>query len=188
MYALFIVYPIFRQFDISFYNWHVFPGVAIPSSAGRTTGPSFTIRSSAPRRSTPCSTSSSPCRCRWSSGSSPPAILTDRLPGRGCGAPSSSSRWSRPGWSSATSSPTSSPTRAASPTRSSRFFAGHQVQHRLAGPDLDRERRDLAASASGRASAGRSSCSWPRSTACRARSSRPAASTAPPSRGSGGAS
>ena len=30
LYALFIIYPIFRQFDISFYNWHIFPGVANP--------------------------------------------------------------------------------------------------------------------------------------------------------------
>src|ERR1700679_737996 len=30
MYAVFIVYPIYRQFDISFYNWHIFPGVANP--------------------------------------------------------------------------------------------------------------------------------------------------------------
>lgn len=30
LYVLFIVYPIFRQFDISFYNWHIFPGVSNP--------------------------------------------------------------------------------------------------------------------------------------------------------------
>jgi len=30
LYALFIVYPIFRQFDVSFYTWHIFPGVANP--------------------------------------------------------------------------------------------------------------------------------------------------------------
>ena len=30
VYGLFTVYPIFRQFDISFYNWHIFPGVANP--------------------------------------------------------------------------------------------------------------------------------------------------------------
>jgi len=30
LYALFIVYPIFRQFDISFYNWHIFPGALNP--------------------------------------------------------------------------------------------------------------------------------------------------------------
>jgi multiple sugar transport system permease protein len=30
LYVVFIVYPIFRQFDISFYNWHIFPGVANP--------------------------------------------------------------------------------------------------------------------------------------------------------------
>jgi multiple sugar transport system permease protein len=30
MYALFTVYPIFRQFDISFFNWHVFPGAENP--------------------------------------------------------------------------------------------------------------------------------------------------------------
>lgn len=30
MYALFTVYPIYRQFDISFYNWHIFPGANNP--------------------------------------------------------------------------------------------------------------------------------------------------------------
>jgi multiple sugar transport system permease protein len=30
MYAVFTVYPIFRQFDISFFNWHIFPGVSNP--------------------------------------------------------------------------------------------------------------------------------------------------------------
>ena len=30
VYAVFTVYPIFRQFDISFYNWHIFPGVSNP--------------------------------------------------------------------------------------------------------------------------------------------------------------
>lgn len=30
LYVLFIVYPIYRQFDISFFNWHIFPGVANP--------------------------------------------------------------------------------------------------------------------------------------------------------------
>jgi multiple sugar transport system permease protein len=30
LYALFIVYPIFRQFDISFFNWHIFPGSVNP--------------------------------------------------------------------------------------------------------------------------------------------------------------
>jgi multiple sugar transport system permease protein len=30
MYAAFIVYPIFRQFEISFFNWHIFPGASNP--------------------------------------------------------------------------------------------------------------------------------------------------------------
>jgi multiple sugar transport system permease protein len=30
MYAVFIVYPIYRQFDISFFNWHIFPGANSP--------------------------------------------------------------------------------------------------------------------------------------------------------------
>jgi multiple sugar transport system permease protein len=30
LYAIFIVYPIYRQFDISFYNWHIFPGADNP--------------------------------------------------------------------------------------------------------------------------------------------------------------
>jgi multiple sugar transport system permease protein len=30
LYVLFIVYPIFKQFDISFYNWHIFPHAVNP--------------------------------------------------------------------------------------------------------------------------------------------------------------
>jgi len=30
MYAVFTVYPIIRQFDLSFYNWHIFPGASNP--------------------------------------------------------------------------------------------------------------------------------------------------------------
>lgn len=30
IYAVFTVYPIYRQFDISFFNWHIFPGVSDP--------------------------------------------------------------------------------------------------------------------------------------------------------------
>ena len=30
IYLLFTVYPIFRQFDISFFNWHIFPGATNP--------------------------------------------------------------------------------------------------------------------------------------------------------------
>jgi len=30
MYAVFTVYPLFRQLDISFYNWHIFPGASNP--------------------------------------------------------------------------------------------------------------------------------------------------------------
>ncbi len=30
MYAIFTVYPIFRQFDISFFDWHIFPGASNP--------------------------------------------------------------------------------------------------------------------------------------------------------------
>jgi multiple sugar transport system permease protein len=30
MYAVFMVYPIFRQFEISFFDWHILPGAASP--------------------------------------------------------------------------------------------------------------------------------------------------------------
>lgn len=30
MYVTFIIYPIYRQFDISFFNWHIFPGATNP--------------------------------------------------------------------------------------------------------------------------------------------------------------
>ena len=93
------------------------------------------------------------------------------------------------------------------------LVGGRQLHLRLhlRGAGRPRERRDLASSpatpctptgsprsgpatpssgwsASGRASAGPSSCSWPRSTACRGRWSRPAASTARPSGASGATS
>jgi len=31
IYGVFTVYPIFRQFDLSFFNWHIFPGMSNPS-------------------------------------------------------------------------------------------------------------------------------------------------------------
>lgn len=30
VYAIFTVYPVFRQFEISFFNWHIFPGASNP--------------------------------------------------------------------------------------------------------------------------------------------------------------
>ena len=30
MYGVFVVYPIYRQFEISFFNWHIFPGASNP--------------------------------------------------------------------------------------------------------------------------------------------------------------
>jgi multiple sugar transport system permease protein len=30
IYAVFTIYPIYRQFDISFYDWHIFPGASNP--------------------------------------------------------------------------------------------------------------------------------------------------------------
>jgi multiple sugar transport system permease protein len=30
IYAIFTIYPIYRQFDISFYDWHIFPGASNP--------------------------------------------------------------------------------------------------------------------------------------------------------------
>lgn len=30
VYSLFTIYPVFRQFEISFFNWHIFPGAANP--------------------------------------------------------------------------------------------------------------------------------------------------------------
>jgi len=30
MYGVFIVYPVYRQFEISFFNWHIFPGASNP--------------------------------------------------------------------------------------------------------------------------------------------------------------
>jgi multiple sugar transport system permease protein len=30
IYGVFTIYPIYRQFDISFYNWHIFPGASNP--------------------------------------------------------------------------------------------------------------------------------------------------------------
>jgi multiple sugar transport system permease protein len=30
MYGVFVVYPIYRQFEVSFFNWHIFPGASNP--------------------------------------------------------------------------------------------------------------------------------------------------------------
>jgi ABC-type sugar transport system permease subunit len=30
MYGVFVVYPVYRQFEISFFNWHIFPGASNP--------------------------------------------------------------------------------------------------------------------------------------------------------------
>lgn len=83
LYGLFIVYPILRQFDISFYTWHIFPGVPNPYAGWSNYARIFhdpAIRTAA-----------------WNTllfllitvpiqmflGLTAAALLTDRLPGRG---------------------------------------------------------------------------------------------------------
>ena len=47
--SIFSVYPIYRQFDISFYNWHIFPGASNPSVGFSNYATSSTTRSSGQR-------------------------------------------------------------------------------------------------------------------------------------------
>ena len=49
VYALFTIYPVLRQFDISFFDWHVFPGAANPFTGLANYASVFRTRPSAPR-------------------------------------------------------------------------------------------------------------------------------------------
>ena len=65
IYLIFTVYPIFRQFDISFTTGTYFRVPTIHFSVGRTTPPSFMMPSFVPPRSTPFSLSSLRFPSRW---------------------------------------------------------------------------------------------------------------------------
>lgn len=83
MYAVFIVYPLYRQFDISFYNWHIFPGASNPG-VGFT---NFSMMFKDPSVRTAAVNTllfvviTVPIQIVL--GLAAAAILTDRLPGRG---------------------------------------------------------------------------------------------------------
>jgi len=127
LYAVFIVYPIFRQFDISFYNWHIFPGISNPFVGFANYTKFLDDPRSARRRSTRCSLPSSPCRFRWSRLIAA-ALLTDRLPGRGLWRGLISFPSSPPGWSLVTSSHISSLSKVDSRMPCFRFSLGTQCE------------------------------------------------------------
>ncbi len=83
LYAVFIVYPIYRQFNISFYDWHIFPGA---------TNRVWDSRTSARCSGTPAVKTAAintllfvvitvPIQIVLGLGAA--AVLTDRMPGRG---------------------------------------------------------------------------------------------------------
>ena len=99
VYAIFTVYPIYRQFDISFYNWHIFPGASNPfvgSSNYREIFHDPVVRTAA-FNSLLFLVVTVPVQMVL--GLFAAAALTDHLPGRASGGRSSSSRWSPRGWS-----------------------------------------------------------------------------------------
>jgi len=83
LYAIFIVYPIYRQFNISFYNWHIFPGAANPGVGFANYTAAFndpTVRTAA-LNTLLFTVITVPIQMVL--GLVAAAILTDRLPGRG---------------------------------------------------------------------------------------------------------
>ena len=138
MYAIFIVYPIYRQFDISFYDWHIFPGACQP---GRRVRQLHSVFNDPEVRTAALNTvlfTVITVPIQMVLGLVAAALLTDRLPGRGLlrgliFIPVVTS-WvvvsyifayifaEQGGLANAVLS----------------IFAGHTVQHRLAREDVDR--------------------------------------------------
>jgi multiple sugar transport system permease protein len=83
MYAIFIVYPIYRQFDISFYNWHIFPGAVNPGVGFA----NYTAVFHDPEAKTAAINTVLftviTVPIQMALGLAAAALLTDRLPGRG---------------------------------------------------------------------------------------------------------
>jgi multiple sugar transport system permease protein len=83
MYAIFIVYPIYRQFDISFYDWHIFPGSINPGVGFKNYSAAFhdpAVRTAA-LNTLLFTVITVPVQMIL--GLVAAALLTDRLPGRG---------------------------------------------------------------------------------------------------------
>lgn len=83
LYAIFIVYPIYRQFDISFYDWHIFPGSVNPGVGFRNYSAVFNdpeVRTAA-INTLLFTVVTVPVQMVL--GLAAAALLTDRLPGRG---------------------------------------------------------------------------------------------------------
>jgi multiple sugar transport system permease protein len=83
LYAVFIVYPIYRQFQISFYNWHIFPGAANPGVGFANYSALFrdpAVRTAA-LNTLLFTVITVPAQMIL--GLAAAALLTDRLPGRG---------------------------------------------------------------------------------------------------------
>ncbi len=83
LYLVFIVYPIYRQFDISFYNWHIFPGAHNPFVGWSNYSAIFhdpEIRTAAFNTLLFCVIT---VPIQMALGLFAAALVTDRLPGRG---------------------------------------------------------------------------------------------------------
>jgi len=83
MFAVFIVYPIYRQFQISFYDWHIFPGAQNPGVGFSNFSAIFhdpAIKTAA-INTLLFTVITVPIQMALGLGAA--ALLTDRLPGRG---------------------------------------------------------------------------------------------------------
>ncbi len=184
MYAVFTVYPIYRQFDISFFNWHIFPGASNPFVGWS----NYTAIFSDPVVRTASFNSFLfiviTVPIQMALGLFAAAVLTDRLPGsmfwRAAVYVPVVTSWVVVSWVFSYIFASQGGIMNAVVG----FFAGHSVS--ITGPPRPGPRTGSSGfSASGRVSAGRSSSSWRRSTASPASCSSQPARTAPQSLASG---
>lgn len=83
LYGIFIVYPIYRQFDISFYDWHIFPGVPSPGVGFRNYSALFHDPEVKTAAINTLLFTVITVPVQMGLGLAAAALLTDRLPGRG---------------------------------------------------------------------------------------------------------
>jgi multiple sugar transport system permease protein len=83
LYAIFIVYPIYRQFDISFYDWHIFPGAVNPGVGFKNYSAIFHDPEVKTAAINTLLFTVITVPIQMALGLTAAALLTDRLPGRG---------------------------------------------------------------------------------------------------------
>lgn len=83
LYAIFIVYPIYRQFDISFYDWHIFPGALNPGVGFKNYSAVFHDPEAKTAAINTLLFTVITVPVQMALGLAAAALLTDRLPGRG---------------------------------------------------------------------------------------------------------